>query len=169
LFDVAMTESTVEQVGTDLAAFADLVAQHPDLQRVLTSPAVPAAQKRALVETLLSRLGLSSITVRKLLLLIADRDRLGLLPDLLAVYRERLREHQHVIEAEVTTAEPLSDDRATQLRQRLARMTGRNVTMTTKVDPAIIGGMVARLGSVVYDGSVATQLQTLRQRLVGQI
>jgi F-type H+-transporting ATPase subunit delta len=169
LFDVAMAESSVEQVGDDLAAFVGLVQQHPDLHRVLTSPTVPAARKRALVETLLSRLGLSSVIVRKILLMIADRDRLVLLPDLLDVYRARLREHLKVVEAEVTTAEPLSDDRATQLRQRLAKMTGREVTMTTKVDPGIIGGMVARVGSVVYDGSVATQLQTIRQRLVGQI
>jgi F-type H+-transporting ATPase subunit delta len=169
LFDVALKESSVEQVGADLAAFADLVQQHPELQRVLTSPAVPVARKRALVETLLARLALASGTVNKILLLVADRDRLALLPELLTVYRERLREHQHVVEAEVTTAEPLSEDRAAQLRQRLSTMTGRDVTMTTKVDPGIIGGMVARVGSVVYDGSVATQLQTIRQRLVGQV
>ena len=169
LFDVALAQSNVEQVGSDLAAFTGLVPQHPDLERVLTSPAVPAARKRALVEALLSRLELSSDTVSKILLLIADRDRLALLPDMLAVYRERLREHQHVVEAEVTTAEPLSEDRAAQLRQRLAKMTGRDVTMTTKVDPAIIGGMVARVGSIVYDGSVATQLHNIRQRLVEQV
>jgi F-type H+-transporting ATPase subunit delta len=169
LFDVALKESSVEQVGADLAAFADLVQQHPDLQRVLTSPAVPMLRKRALVEALLARLAIGSSIVTKILLLIADRDRLALLPDLLAVYRERLREHQHVVEAEVTTATPLSEDRAAELRQRLARLTGREVTMTTKVDADLIGGMIARVGSVVYDGSVAKQLQTIRQRLVGQV
>jgi F-type H+-transporting ATPase subunit delta len=169
LFDVALKESSVEQVEADLGAFADLVQQHPDVQRVLTSPAVPVLRKRALVEALLARLALGSSIVTRILLLITDRDRLAVLPDLLAVYRERLREPQHVIEAEVTTASPLSDERAAALRQRLAALTGRDVTMTTKVDPALIGGVVAKVGSVVYDGSVATQLQNIRQRLAGQV
>jgi F-type H+-transporting ATPase subunit delta len=60
----------------------------------------------------------------------------------------------------------LPQERAAQLQQRLSAMTGRTVTLTTKVDPSIIGGMVTRIGSTVYDGSVATQLQTIRQRLV---
>jgi F-type H+-transporting ATPase subunit delta len=169
LFDVALKESSLEQVDQDLASFVDLAQQHPDVQRVLISPAVPVARKRALVETLSSRLALSSPIVRKILLLIADRDRLALLPDLLAVFRQRLREHQHIVEAEVTTAVPLDAEHAALLRQRLSQVTGRDVTMTVKVDAALIGGMVARVGGTVYDGSVATQLQTIRQRLVSQI
>jgi F-type H+-transporting ATPase subunit delta len=70
-----------------------------------------------------------------------------------------------VLSAEVTTAVPLSAERAAQLRQRLAAATGRVVTMTTKVDAAIIGGVVTRIGSTVYDGSVATQLAKVRDRL----
>jgi len=65
----------------------------------------------------------------------------------------------------VTTAAPLPAEQAAQLQQRLGTMIGRTVTLTTKVDPALIGGMVARIGSTVYDGSVATQLASLRQRL----
>jgi F-type H+-transporting ATPase subunit delta len=63
---------------------------------------------------------------------------------------------------------PLSADRQAEIEKRLAEVTGRTVTMTTKVDPAIIGGVVARIGSTVYDGSVATQLETMRQRLLQQ-
>ena len=65
----------------------------------------------------------------------------------------------------MTTAAQLPADQAAQLRQRLGSMLGRTVTLTTKVDPALIGGMVTRIGSTVYDGSVATQLAALRQRL----
>ncbi len=74
-------------------------------------------------------------------------------------------EHQQMIQAEVTTATPLSPERITELQQRLAKITGRTVTMTTKVDQAIIGGVVTRIGSTVYDGSVATQLAKVRDRL----
>jgi len=69
------------------------------------------------------------------------------------------------VQAEVTTATPLEPEQAAQLQQRLGTTIGRTVTLTTRVDPSLIGGMVARIGSTVYDGSVATQLTTLRQRL----
>src|SRR5918912_530345 len=85
--------------------------------------------------------------------------------DLLDVYRERLMEHQQVVRAEVTTAAPLSADRATQLQKKLADITGRKVDMTTTVDPAIIGGVVTRIGSTVYDGSIATQLAKLKEKM----
>ena len=164
LFDVASKESTPEQAETDLAAFADLVRSHEDLRKTLTSRAVPAQGKRAIVEQLVARLQ-PVPPVRKLLLLLAERDRLELVPDLVQVFHARVMEHQNVVSAEVTTSAPLSADRVSQLQQRLAAATGRTVTVTTTVDPGLIGGMVTRIGSTVYDGSVATQLATLRQRL----
>jgi F-type H+-transporting ATPase subunit delta len=167
LLDVATAESIAERAEQDLSTFSDLLDQYPELQRVLTNPAVPVGRKRAALQDLLPRLNLST-PVTKLLLMLVDRDRLVLFPDLLAVYRERLRELQQIVQAEVTTAEPLPSDAEAQLQQRLARATGKTVTMTTKVDPSIIGGVVARIGSVVYDGSVATQLQTIKQRLIQQ-
>ena len=164
LFDVAMSESTPEQAELQLTAFFDLVQGHADLRQVLVSPAIPAARKRAMVTELLDRLQPSS-PVRKLLLLLAERDRLELVPDLVAVFHERLMEHQKVVQAEVTTAAPIPAEQAAQLEQRLGRSLGRTVTLTTKVDPELIGGMVTRIGGTVYDGSIATQLAGLRQRL----
>lgn len=164
LFDVAITESTPEQADKELTAFSDLVRAHADLRLALTSPAVPAAGKRAVVTQILDRLQPSS-PLRKLLLLLADRDRLELLPDLVSVFHERVMEHLKIIHAEVTTAAPLAPDRVAQLQQRLGASIGRTVTLTTRVDPGLIGGMVTRIGSTVYDGSVATQLAALRQRL----
>lgn len=168
LLDVAIKESIAERAEQDLSAFASLLVQHPNAERALTHPAVPAARKRALVSEFTSRLGLST-PVAKLLSMLADRDRLALVPELLDVYRERLLEHQQVVRAEVTTAEPLAQDQETQLQDRLSRVTGRRVTLTTKVDPSIIGGVVARIGSVVYDGSLAAQLTRMRDRLDKQM
>jgi F-type H+-transporting ATPase subunit delta len=164
LLDVAIKESDPERAEQELAAFVGLVQQHSDLQRALADPVVSAADKRAVVEQVLARLQ-STSPVGKLLLLLASRGRLALLPDLLDVYRERLRELRNVVQAEVTTAVPLSPERAAQLQQRLAQMTGRVVTMTTKVDESIIGGVVTRIGSTVYDGSVAGQLAKVKDRL----
>ena len=165
LLDVAIKESDPERAGQDLAGFVELVERHPDLQRALGNPVVSAAKKRDVVQQILERQQ-PSAPVGKLLLLLAVRGRLELLPDVLAVYRERLREHRQILEAEVTTAVPLSAERIADLQQRLAAMTGRTVTMTTKVDQALIGGVVTRIGSTVYDGSVATQLARVRDRLV---
>jgi len=167
LFDVALSEGSLDRADTDLTTFADLLQQHHELQRVPVSPGVPSARKRAALEALLPRLSLST-PVAKLLLLLADRDRLVLVPDLVAVFRDRYREHQHVIDAEVTTAAPLAPEREAQLRERLAEATGRRVNMTTRVDPAIIGGIVTRIGSVVYDGSLASQLTRMRERLAAR-
>jgi F-type H+-transporting ATPase subunit delta len=164
LLDVALNESDPARIEQELSAFADLLSSNAELYGALTNPGVPLAGKAAVTDAVSSRLELSS-PVRKLLSLLAERDRMALVPDLLVVYRERLMEHQQVVRAEVTTATPLSPRRATQIQERLARITGRRVDITTSVDPAIIGGMVARIGSTVYDGSVATQLSKLHQRL----
>ena len=167
LLDVVINDANPEQVEQELTAFAELLAQNPDLQKALTNPAVPVSGKRGIMESLVSRLAVSPI-VGRLLTLLAERDRLALVPDVVAVYRERLMEYRQIVRAEVTTAAPLSPDRAAQLQERLAHATGRRVTMTTKVDPALIGGAVARVGSTVYDGSIAAQLEKIRERLAEQ-
>jgi F-type H+-transporting ATPase subunit delta len=164
LLDVAIKESDPALAEQELATFLDLVRRHSDLERVLANPVVAAADKRVVVQQIVERLQLKT-PAAKLLSLLAARGRLPLLPDLLDVYRERLLEHQRVVRAEITTATPLSADRAAQLRERLATATGRAVTMTTKVDASIIGGVITRIGSTVYDGSVAAQLAKFKDRL----
>ena len=108
--------------------------------------------------------GLSPI-VSKLLILLADRDRLVLLKDVSATYRDFLADRQNVVHAEVTSAEPLSNDRLQVIEQRLATVTGKRVAMTTRVDKDLIGGIVARVGSTVYDASIATQLKKIRETI----
>jgi len=164
LFDVALKESDPVQVERDVASFAGLMSSNAELSGALTSPVIPASAKRRIADTLAARLDVAA-PARKLLLLLADRDRLALVPDLLEVYRTRLLEHQQVVRAEVTTAAPLAPDRAAQLQKKLGDITGRTVEMTTSVDPAIIGGMVTKIGSTVYDGSIATQLARLKEKL----
>jgi F-type H+-transporting ATPase subunit delta len=164
LFDVALKESDPVQIERDLASFAGLMSSNAELGGALTNPAIQASAKHQIVDTLATRLNMAK-PVHKLLLLLADRDRLTMVPDMFDVYRERLMEHQQIVRAEVTTAAPLTPDRIAQLQKNLADITGRRVDMTTNVDPSIIGGVVARIGSTVYDGSIATQLAKLRDEL----
>src|SRR5688572_10670074 len=164
LLDVVIKEADPEKVEQELLSVAALLHQNPELQKALTDPAVPVSGKRGIVGVLNSRLQLSP-PLGKLMLMLADRDRLVLVPDLAAVYSERLMEHRQIVRAEITTAAPLAPDRIETLQKRLADLTGRRVTMTTKVDPSLIGGAVARVGSTVYDGSIATQLEKFKERL----
>jgi F-type H+-transporting ATPase subunit delta len=165
LLDVAVKErANLEQIEMELAGFVDLFRQYPALEKVLLNPAVPVQRKTAAMTELVGRANLSPI-LSKLLLLLAGRDRLVLLPDLLASYRDRLMDHRHVVRAEVTTATPIDAARVAAIQRSLAEVTGRTVTMATKVDPAIVGGLVARIGSTVYDGSVTRQLERMREQL----
>ena len=134
------------------------------LESALLNPAVSAPKKRAAVVELTRRGGLSSI-VAKLLALLAERDRLILLPDLVGAYRDRLLDYKKIIRAEITTAAPLPDGREASIETSLSKAIGRSVVLRTKVDPTIVGGMIAKVGSTVYDGSVTRQLERLRERL----
>ena len=169
LLDVAVKEQAdLEQVERELAQFAGLFTQYPLLEKVLVNPAVPVPRKRAAVADLLASAGFSPI-VSKLLTLLADRDRLVLVPELLAAYSERLLDYRHVVRADVTTAAPIDAARTQAILRGLAHLTGRTVKLSTKVDPSIIGGMVARIGSTVYDASVTRQLEKMKVRLVESV
>ena len=101
------------------------------------------------------------------MLLLADRDRLALLPDLVAVYRERLLDHQQIVRAEVTTAVPLPAGPRRAAGEAAGRgdRTARDDDRAASI-PALIGGIVTRIGSTVYDGSIATHLETMKQQLL---
>ena len=169
LLDVAVKEKhDLQRIEEELATFVDLFTQYPPLEKVLLNPVVPVGRKQAAVAQLTARLNTSPILAR-LITLVAERDRLVLLPDILASYRERLLDYLNVVRAEVTTAVPLAADRTEALERGLAEITGRTVTLATKVNASIIGGVVARIGSTVYDGSVTTQLQKMKQRIVQSV
>jgi F-type H+-transporting ATPase subunit delta len=166
LFDVALKESDVVTVQNALQGFADLVRSHDVLAHAFSNPSITIAQKRAVVKALLDRAGSVPAPLSKLILLLADRDRLVLLTDIAAAYNDRVLDYQNVVRGRVTTAVPLEAAKVQALEQGFARATGRKVVLESAVDPSIIGGVVTRLGSTVYDGSVVTQLQKMKQALV---
>ena len=165
LFDVAVQEADLTAVERDLAGFVSLVQTHTDLQQALLGPAVPAAQKRAVISALAAHANGVSEVVMRLLGLLADRGRLSLLPEIDAAFQARVMEHWQLVRAEVTTAVPLPADRRQALEARLAATTGKQVAVEARVDAGIIGGVIAKIGSTVYDGSVTRQLERMRERL----
>ncbi len=166
LFDVALKEQAAfDRIDSELATFSELFTTRPDLAKVLLNPAVPAPRKRSAVAEVVKVTQPHAI-VGKLVVLLAERDRLAILPDLVASYRDRVLEHRKVVRAEVTTALPLSAERETAIRQSLTKATGRTVNLTSSVNPDIVGGMIAKIGGTVYDASITTQLKKMRQQLV---
>ena len=165
LLDVAIKEKAdLDQIERELASVVDLFTEHTALAHVLLNPVVPVPRKRTTMDIITAR-GKLLPMVAKLLGLLAERDRLVLLHDLLAAYSDRLLDHRNVIRAEITTTTTLAADRVKAIEASLARASGRTVTLTAKIDPAILGGVVTRIGSTIYDGSVTRQLQRMKEKL----
>ena len=166
LLEVAIQESDPARVEADLTDIVDAMKATPELRRGMLSPGIAHGARVSLVTAIVEHTSLQA-PVAKLLMMLAERGRLELLPDLLEVYRERLLAHSNVVRGQITSAAPLPPDRLQALQQSLSARTGKQVQIDTAVDPSLIGGVVARIGSTVYDGSVRTQLQKMRQQMIG--
>jgi F-type H+-transporting ATPase subunit delta len=168
LFDVLQKEqpAALDSALSQLQDLSALFTGNAALANVMGNPAIPVSKKVAVTTAVLERAGAIVSPLAKMLQMLAERDRLMLLPDIVRVYRDRLMDHQKVIRGEVTTATALTPEKLRSIAQGLERATGRKVVLESKVDPSIIGGVVTRLGGTVYDGSVTTQLQKMKQSLI---
>jgi len=168
LFDVVASESAakLDTAQSDLQSFEDLFSKNEALATIARNPAIPVGKKAALARALVDRAGPITPAVGKLVVLLASRDRLMLLPGIASAYRARVMDYQKIIRGDVTTATPLGADKVRALEEGLERATGRTIVLEARVDPSIVGGVVTRLGSTVYDGSVTTQLEKMKQALI---
>lgn len=166
LFDVAIAEKNdLAQVDRDLQALVAMMSASPDLAQASGRSGVTEAARQSLMEAVADKMALGA-PVKKLLVLLAESRKLNLVPDLAIAYRERLLTHQNIVRAEVTSAVALSPEKTQALANSLGQVTGKQVDLSVTVDPELLGGVVAKIGSTVYDGSVRTQLQRLRAELV---
>lgn len=164
LFDVTRKNHSLDTAQAGLASFAALVSGSPELATVFGSPAVPAAKKRAVADTLVAQLSVSP-EIQRLIAALGDRDRLGLVAEVASAFDARVRQEKHILQAEVTTAVPLSPERAAALSAALGKALGGTVTIEQHVDPSIVGGVIAKVGSLVFDGSVTRQLELMKTEL----
>ena len=168
LFDVALEEKAdLDRIDKDLSEMTEILRENTELMRVVDWANVPDAQRRAVMESVLDKIGVAA-PVKKLLVLLTEQRKLVYVNDLAEAYRERLLAHQNVVRAEVTSAAPLSPEKTKALEESLSKVTGKKVELSVSVDPELLGGVVAKIGSTVYDGSVRTQLARMRQELVKQ-
>ena len=152
-----------EAVGAEVDGFLKLY-EDPDLRKVLGNPAFAQDRRKDIVAEVAARMGLSDLTAHFLSLLVT-RDRLDGLSSIARHYHRLLDESAGRVNVRVTVSRSLADDRRDSLAAVVGEMTGKTAVLTEEVDPGIIGGIVVEVGGKVYDGSVRTQLQTLRKSI----
>lgn len=168
LLDVVRQNRTEDRASRDLSMLASLVSTHEELRKALDAPAVAPARKKAAMDALMKAAGVASDEVRRLVDLLADRGRLSMLPHVSTAFQSLLLAARRAVEAEVVTTLPLPEKNQQALAAALSRALDADVTIAARQDPAIMGGVRARVGSIVYDGTIAGQLERLRQRLVSE-
>src|SRR5262245_23063841 len=165
LFDVVSKSGDVDTALAELKTLGAAITGHDDLNRALTSPGVPLGAKQNVMRELLALQPVSKVVAR-LLTLIVENDDVNEMERIVEAFEQRVNDFHHVVRAEITSAVPLPADRVQAIEASLAAVSGAKVVVTPSVDPALLGGVVAKLGSRVYDGSIARHLARIRQRLV---
>ncbi len=165
LFEIGVSKTTFEGYGKELEALAALYKGNAELRQALENPVFQLSQRRKLLEALLPNVT-PSREVQSFALLLLERRRIALLPNIARSYQELVDQQLGRVRATVSSAKPLDPGTLASVQRALERRTGKKVLMTTEVDPALIGGLVARVGDLLLDGSLRTRLDTLRSRVL---
>ncbi len=165
LFDVVSKSGDVDTALAELQALGAAISGHADLRRALTSPGVPLGAKQNVMRDILALQPVSRVVAR-LITLIVENDDVDEIEDIVEAFEQRVLELHQVVRAEITSAVPLSPEQVQAIEASLASASGVRVVVTPRVDPSILGGIVAKVGSRVYDGSIARHLARIRTRLV---
>jgi F-type H+-transporting ATPase subunit delta len=153
-----------QQAVAELRAFEEVLGGSAELQNALVTPAVAGSRKKAVVGRLADTLKLSRVS-RNFLFVLIDHRRIASLSDIIRTFEETVDARLGFAQAEVTSAATLSETEQRALTSQLERLTGKRLRMRFSLDPSVIGGAVARIGSTVYDGSVRGQLAAIERRL----
>ena len=164
LFELARETNAIDAVRADLERFDALVAENPDLNRLVRSPVFSAAEQLQALSAVLDRAGIGGLAAKFLKLVTMNR-RLFAARDMVRGYRELVALHKGEATAEVTVAERLKDDHVAALKRALKAVSGKDVDLAIKIDPAIIGGLVVKLGSRMVDTSLRTKLNAIRHAM----
>ena len=165
LADVVLKSGETDTVKSELTQWAAMIESNASLHDVMSNPAIQHAQKEKLLESLIERSRPSRTTANFLRVMLRN----GRLQEIVAVknrFENELEQRRGIVSAEVTSARELPESERSELRSRLEKLTGKQVNLNFSIDQEIIGGVVTRLGSTVYDGSVKTRLENLREQLI---
>jgi F-type H+-transporting ATPase subunit delta len=165
LVDVAAEQQVLEAVGRDLQTVAETMKRTREAATFFASPAVPLTDKRRVLQAIAGGIGVKPLSA-KFLNLVLEKRRFPYLGEITLAYEELTDERLGRGKATVTSAVPLSEPILHGLKERLRIATGKEIYLEARVDPAIVGGLVAQIGSTIYDGSLRTQLKKVRERLL---
>jgi F-type H+-transporting ATPase subunit delta len=161
LFDLARETGALDTTADELKALETLLRESDDLARLVRSPVFSASEQIAAVDEIGKQASMSALTSNFLKLLAKNR-RLFVLTAIVKAFRKLLADHRNEVTAEVTSAVALTEDQADELRASLKAKTGRNIDLDAHVDPALIGGLVVKIGSRMVDSSIRTKLNNLK-------
>ena len=156
----------VSQVLAETERMVALVEESKALREVWGAPSIAVTQKRAVLDGLVARLGVS-VWVRNFMAVLIDRGRIRLLPEIVTQFRKDLNQRLGRAEADIITARELTPQERSTLEADLSQATGKQIQARYTQDQEILGGVIARVGSTIYDGSVKTQLERIRQQIIG--
>ena len=162
---MALQQGDPAALRRELAETVALLAAHTELRAALEHPALQAEAKKKLVDAVWGRRG--SVLLARLLTLLAERGRMGLLPDIEQSFAALWNAQRGVVAAEAVSAVPLDEGQTSAVAAALRQATGKDVELRARADPALLGGLVVNMAGRTYDGSVRGRLRALRERLVG--
>ena len=164
ILEIGTANKNLDKLGSDLRALAKAMHDSAELVTALINPAIRRADRRRVLDELLKRVGATQ-QIRNLVYLLLDGERLSSLEAISREVDAMIEARSGRISAEVTSARPLEAGELTQITAALEKLSGKQVNITRHEDPSLLGGVVAKLGDTVYDGSLRTQLRTLRDEL----
>lgn len=154
-----------QAIAQQLRDFQVLLQQNTELRTLFATPAIAAAKKKAVLAEVASTLLLDPLT-RNFLNVVIDHDRMPLLEEIAEAFESLLDQRLGIAVAEIRTARPLEETEKWELAEALRARTGKQVRLNFVLEPSLLGGIVARVGSIIYDGSVRGLLERLRTELV---
>jgi F-type H+-transporting ATPase subunit delta len=164
IFDIGSQQGGLDKIGADLRSIANAMKESSELAATLTSPAIRRSDRRKVVDAVMQRLGVVS-TTRNTIYLLLDSERFGSLPAISREVDRMIEEKAGRVAAEVVSAKPLDPAQLSQITAALEKLSGKKVSLSSRQDADLLGGVVAKVGDTVYDGSLRTQLRNLRDEL----
>ena len=167
LADVVLKTNEIDPVKTELKTWETMIDTNADLQTAFRNPAISQANKEKVLENLIEKTKPTKTTANFLRVLLRN-GRLTEIGEINTKFASVLEERSGIVSANITSARELSEAQKTEMRTSLEKLSGKQINLEFKTDESLIGGIVTRLGSTVYDGSVRTQLQELKQQMIGK-
>lgn len=164
VFDIGVAQGSLERIGADLRTLGKAMKESPELAPTLASPAIRRGDRRNILAGLLSAIDAHAMTAN-LVYLLLDGERLSSLPAISRELDSMIEAKAGRVVAEVTSAKPLDPSQLSQITAALEKLSGKQIAVVKREDPALLGGVVAKLGDIVYDGSLRSQLRNLSDQL----